>query len=124
MVPGGNISLSGDRVVAPVDRDEMRKVALNLIVNAMDATSDGGTIAVEVGRDGDAFIRVSDNGCGISEDFLLNELFSPFKTTKNKGLGIGLYQCRQIVEGHGGRIEVASEPGKGSVFTVWVPVAG
>ncbi|MGO9613952.1 MAG: ATP-binding protein, partial [Dissulfurispiraceae bacterium] len=51
-------------------------------------------------------------------------LFKPFKTTKKKGLGIGLYQCRQIVQAHNGRIEVQSEPGKGSIFKVYLPIAG
>jgi hypothetical protein len=49
-------------------------------------------------------------------------MFTPFMTTKTKGLGIGLYQCKQIVEAHGGRIEVVSEISKGSQFTVWLPL--
>ncbi len=57
------------------------------------------------------------------ESFVREELFKPFRTTKKKGLGIGLYQCRQIVEAHGGRIEVESEPGRGTAFTVRLPLA-
>jgi hypothetical protein len=59
----------------------------------------------------------------MAESFVREELFKPFKTTKKKGLGIGLYQCRQIVEAHGGRIEVTSEQGIGSTFTVRLPLA-
>jgi signal transduction histidine kinase len=62
---------------------------------------------------------VIDQGCGIPAHFIRSELFKPFKTTKSQGLGIGLYQCRKVVEAHGGRIEVRSQEGKGSVFTVW-----
>ncbi|MCC6345841.1 MAG: hypothetical protein IT388_01490, partial [Nitrospirales bacterium] len=57
----------------------------------------------------------------MTEEFQRKHLFKPFFTTKEKGLGIGLYQCRQIVEAHGGSIEVSSAPGKGSVFTVALP---
>ena len=53
--------------------------------------------------------------------FVENRLFRPFRTTKEKGLGIGLYQCKQIIEAHGGRIEVESREGAGTVFTVVLP---
>jgi signal transduction histidine kinase len=65
---------------------------------------------------------VSDSGCGMTPEFLKHSLFHPFKTTKNRGLGIGLYQSRMIVEAHQGRIEVESEEGRGSVFRVLLPL--
>ncbi|MCJ7498331.1 MAG: ATP-binding protein, partial [candidate division Zixibacteria bacterium] len=67
-------------------------------------------------------LKVSDTGAGISRDFIRNNLFKPFQTTKKKGLGIGLFQCREIVELHKGRLLVESEEGKGSTFTVELPL--
>jgi hypothetical protein len=122
MVPGNAaISVNGADTPAEVDREEIQKVVMNLLVNALEATDGKGPVAVEVGTGSSPFIRVSDAGCGIPEEFLRSQLFSPFKTTKKKGLGIGLYQCRQIVEAHGGRIDVESTVGKGTAFTVWLP---
>lgn len=111
-------------VRSAVDITEMRKVILNLLLNAGDAVVAGGRIRVETGSSqGEVYFSVADEGCGMSETFVKNHLFKPFRTTKDKGLGIGLFQCKQIVEGHGGRIEVASEVGKGTVFTVFLPGA-
>jgi len=123
MVKGGKLQVSGEQVIADVDREEIQKVALNLILNAFEATVGEDPVEVEVGLAESPFLVVKDKGCGISEDFLLNSLFTPFKSTKKKGLGIGLYQCKKIIEAHGGKIEVMSELNKGSVFTVWLPKA-
>ncbi len=119
------IACGGSSVISEVDREEMKNVIVNMILNAMDATKGKGAIEIETGmKNGDCFIQVKDNGCGMEKDFIDNHLFRPFRTTKKKGLGIGLYQCRQIVSAHGGRIEVESSPGKGSVFTVYLPGEG
>ncbi len=67
--------------------------------------------------------EISDSGKGMTEDYLKNHLFRPFRTTKETGLGIGLYQCRQIIEAHDGKIEVKSDIGKGTVFTISLPAA-
>jgi len=120
-ITGVTVNVEGDPVVAMVDRDEIHKVTLNLLVNAVDATDTKGPVRVEVGGDKNIFIRVSDEGCGIPEEYLRHHLFSPFKSTKKSGLGIGLYQCKQIVEAHDGSIEVESTVGRGTVFTVRLP---
>ncbi|GAB4388024.1 MAG: PEP-CTERM system histidine kinase PrsK [Thermodesulfovibrionales bacterium] len=120
---GIEYSSSWSEAVAEVDVEEMRKVLLNLLLNAVEAVNGSGSIRVETGCKGEAaFIRVEDSGPGMSEEYQREHLFRPFRTTKEKGLGIGLYQCRQIMEAHGGRIEVRSGPGEGSAFTVYLPV--
>lgn len=108
-----------------VDPEQVQRVIVNLVLNANDAAGDKGTIRVTTEqRNGWIMLSVSDNGCGMSKEFVARTLFQPFKTMKNQGLGIGLFQCKRIVEAHKGRIEVESEEGKGSTFTVFLPVPG
>lgn len=120
LIPG-DIRINGFPVVARVDREEVQKVALNLLLNAVEATGGAGPVDVEVGKAKNAYIRITDEGCGMTPDFIRNMLFRPFCTTKKKGLGIGLFQCKQIIEAHGGKIDVTSEVGRGTVFTAWLP---
>jgi putative PEP-CTERM system histidine kinase len=118
----GEIRVSGSEVYADVDPEELQKVILNLVINGIEAGGGKGPVAIEVGtKEAGAFISVADLGCGMTQEFMRNRLFKPFSTTKTKGIGIGLYQCRQIIEAHGGSIEVRSETGKGTVFTVCLP---
>lgn len=116
------LTFAGDDTMVEVDAEEMGKVVLNLCLNALEASPEGGLVEVRAGAAPEPFLRVTDQGSGISAEFIGNGLFEPFKSTKAKGMGIGLYQCKQIVEAHGGRIEVRSVPGEGSEFTVWLPV--
>ncbi len=114
-----------EKVKSLFDCEAIANVVINLLKNAYEATGDDRQIAVSVGRNGDlAYIKVSDNGCGMSADFIRNRLFNPFQTTKKGGLGIGLYQCRKIAEAHAGRLEVSSRVGDGSIFTFYLPLAG
>ena len=122
-VPKEGITVAGGPISCMVDRSEVAKVVQNLLLNALDATAGNGPVHLEVGYDEMAFIRCRDQGCGMSAEFIRERLFKPFATTKKKGFGIGLYQCRQIVEAHGGRIEVKSAVGEGTEFTVWLPKA-
>ena len=109
----------------PLDCEQIRKVLLNLLLNACDAMPDGGSLVVETElHEPWVLLTVADNGIGMSVDFLRRSLFHPFKTSKPQGLGIGLFHAKVIVESHGGRIEVESEPEKGSQFKVWLPVKG
>jgi len=105
-----------------VDPEQIRKVLRNLVQNAYEATEHRGKVVVSTDdMDGWAVITVSDNGGGISRDFLETALFRPFKTTKRQGTGIGLYQTKMIVEAHKGKIEVESREGTGTTFRVILP---
>ena len=105
------------------DREEIKKVILNLLINAIDAIKEEGRIEVKIGvQDNLGYIKVSDNGVGMSKEFIETTLFKPFKTTKINGLGIGLYQSRIIVDAHAGRLKVKSAEGEGTVFTVYLPI--
>jgi signal transduction histidine kinase len=106
-----------------VDREEIGKVFRNLVLNADDSILDGnGEIRVATSmRDGKVSFTVTDNGRGMSREFMEKDLFRLFSTTKESGFGIGLYHSRKIVEAHGGTVEVESEEGKGSTFTVALP---
>jgi signal transduction histidine kinase len=98
-------------------------VIQNLALNAIDAVSGDGEIAVETYPDGDGVVfSIADDGCGIPAEFLKHSLFAPFRSTKKGGWGIGLYHAKEIVESHGGSIEVASREGEGTTFRVRLPV--
>jgi putative PEP-CTERM system histidine kinase len=106
-----------------IDGEQIQKVLINLVLNAREATPDQGEIRVSTGeRGGWVILSVSDDGRGMSKEFIARSLFKPFQTTKRKGLGIGLFHSKKIVEAHRGRIEVESEPGKGSTFRVLLPL--
>jgi len=124
MFPGARISICGTPETAQIDENEIQNVIMNLLLNAVEASGPNEPLLVEVGAVDVPFIRVTDQGCGMSPQYMRTELFMPFRTTKKQGLGIGLYQCRQIVEAHGGRIEVSSVEGSGSTFTLWFPDEG
>ncbi len=101
------------------DRDQIHKVITNLVLNATESVSVDGRVRVSTSiENGWAVLTVADNGCGMSADFLANSLFRPFQTTKKSGLGIGMFQSKMIIEAHGGRVVVTSEPGQGTTFQV------
>jgi len=106
-----------------LDAEQIDKVITNLALNAIEAVPLGGCISVQTGQNnGWAVVTVSDTGCGMDAEFMSQSLFRPFQTTKKKGLGIGMFQSKMIVEAHGGRIEVESKRGKGSTFRVLLPL--
>jgi putative PEP-CTERM system histidine kinase len=106
-----------------IDPDQIRRVLINLLLNAKEAVGEKGEIRLTTEqKDGWAILSVSDNGCGMSKEFIEYSLFHPFKTTKRQGMGIGLFQSKMIVEAHQGKIEVESEENKGSTFRVFLPI--
>ena len=106
-----------------VDREHVKNVITNLLLNARDAVGPGGCIQVQTcQQDGRAVLSVADNGSGMSAEFLKSSLFRPFQTTKKNGLGIGMFQSKTIIEAHRGSIQVESEIGKGTTFRVHFPL--
>ncbi|MGH7262976.1 MAG: XrtA/PEP-CTERM system histidine kinase PrsK, partial [Candidatus Rokuibacteriota bacterium] len=121
----GRIRLSTEINPLPVisgDPEQIRKVLDNLLLNALEAIPADGEIRVRTtARNGSISLEVSDNGPGIPETILRGGLFTPFRTTKPHGFGIGLFQVKSIVEAHGGHIHVATQEGKGTTIEVQFP---
>jgi signal transduction histidine kinase len=113
-----------DSLPAAVDAERIERVLENLVINALEAMgTERGRLTVAAGREGDGhvFLSVADTGPGMSEEFIRDRLFRPFATTKARGVGLGLYTCREVVEAHGGKIEVESRRGAGARFRVVLP---
>ncbi len=126
----GEVPLAIEPAPAPVlvegSANHLLQVLVNLLLNARDASPAGAEVTLTTGHhEGEACFAVSDRGCGIAEEHLA-KIFDPFFTTKDvdKGTGLGLAISHGIVERHGGRIEVESEPGRGSTFRVLFPPVG
>lgn len=126
-IPAGSIKLETQlpaTLVAAVDAERIERVVENLVINAVEAMGSGeGKLTVEAGhtKDGKLFFSVADTGPGMSEEFQRDRLFRAFATTKNKGVGLGLYTCREVVRAHGGQMEVESQQGSGTCFRVVLP---
>jgi putative PEP-CTERM system histidine kinase len=126
-VTNARIRVSLDlRAVPPVyaDREQCRRIVENLVINGIEAIpANGEVIVVTRPRGQSACLEVSDTGAGIAES-QRSVLFTPFRSTKPHGLGIGLYQVKSMVEAHGGHIEVESRVGLGTTFVVQFPASG
>jgi signal transduction histidine kinase len=109
---------------ALVDGERIEKVIENLVLNALEAmTGKNGTLTIEAGTTDDqkVFFSVTDSGMGMTPAFMEKRLYRPFATTKKKGVGLGLYTCREVVRANGGSIEVNSKQGAGTTFRVVLP---
>jgi signal transduction histidine kinase len=112
---------SADAPDVMADPEQLKQVFVNLISNAVQAMPDGGTLTIDTGQqDGFVFVRFTDTGPGIPDD-VLGKIFDPFVSTRDAGTGLGLTIVHRIVDEHDGHIEVASEQGVGTAFTVWLP---
>jgi PAS domain S-box-containing protein len=146
----GNVQIRKTYHATPpvsLDRGQMKQVLVNILINALQATDEHGILEIACGpssyfqKNGFyanpghaeknlslqvnlapyAWVKISDNGHGISEDFL-SKIFYPFFTTKEKGSGIGLAIAQKIIDSHRGSIDVESEVGKGTTFTIKIPL--
>lgn len=119
-----NFNAEGQYIKA--DRTQISQLVMNIVLNAYDAMHEGGTLLVSTRISGEeAVLRFKDSGCGMDTE-TLSRIFDPFYTTKEsgKGTGLGLAIVAQIVETHGGKIYVDSEPGEGTEFRIYIPLAG
>lgn len=115
---------SHDKICVLGEKEKMTAILGHLVQNAQDATDDNGFVRLELSKDGQqAIIKIIDNGSGMDDKFIAERLFKPFDTTKgNAGMGIGVYEARDYILKHSGQITVDSILGKGSVFTIKLPI--
>jgi len=105
------------------DGDRLATVFGHLVQNAIDAVDGRGRIEVRARRDGDmALVEIEDDGPGMDQDFIRNQLFRPFRSTKKTGYGIGAFESRQVITELGGRIDVDSAPREGTILSVHLPL--
>ncbi|MGI5927856.1 MAG: two-component system sensor histidine kinase NtrB [Thermacetogeniaceae bacterium] len=106
-----------------VDGDQFKQVLANILINAADATPSGGRVSLSVEYDQETEsvrISVRDTGPGVAED-VLPHIFEPFYSSKEKGTGLGLYVCREIIHNHGGKIQVVNNSDRGCTVTIILP---
>lgn len=113
--------LASDQPIIRLDPAQLKQALVNLVKNAMQAMTKGGTLTLTTGATAEnVWIAIGDTGSGISPE-QLNRIFQPFQTTKERGSGLGLMVVQRIVRDHGGRIEFESRVGEGTTFTLWLP---
>jgi len=114
----GNVS----PLIISMDFDKLKQAVFNIFKNAMESISNGGSIDLSVEPKGKNWIsiKISDTGSGLTPEEI-ERIFNPDYTTKDKGLGLGLTLAHEIIKGHGGDIEVQSQPGQGTTFEILLP---
>ncbi len=107
-----------------VDPEKIESVFDNLVMNAVEAMPEGGRLEIKLSQNqppGMVAVSFRDTGPGMEPEFISTRLFKPFRSTKPHGLGIGMYQSREIIKAHRGKIEVTSKPGAGAEFVIYLP---
>lgn len=118
-----SIDWNGIDVTVAADQERLSAIINHLLQNAIDAVESDGWVKISLNRKGDtALIEVADNGPGMDRNFVMNELFTPFRSTKSRGMGIGAYQCREYARELGGDLEVISNPGAGTTMRIFLPI--
>ena len=114
--------LHNEPLICKVDTDMLKQVVLNLFINAQQAMSEGGELMIRTDRQqNDAVIQINDTGSGIAPD-RLPHIFDAYYSSRPRGSGLGLPTAKKIIEAHSGTIKVDSEPGKGTSFTIRLPI--
>ncbi len=107
-----------------VDPEAMDMVFFNLLKNAHEAVGEEGRITIRaIANNANIEVTITDNGVGMPREYVRSALFKPFKTTKKDGFGIGLFQCKTIIDAHGGKLEVQSAEGEGTTFKLTLPTS-
>ena len=121
-LPHISAQLTVDKTIS-IDEETLSSVLNHVLQNAQEATNNDGWVKITAEFvDSHLLIEISDNGCGMSAEFIANRLFQPFDTTKgNAGMGIGVYEAKQFIEGLSGTLQVTSREGEGSQFTIMIP---
>ena len=119
------LSERSDRVArVAIKPNALRSALTHLITNALEASNKGDTVTVRSRVNGErVIIEVEDQGAGMDADFIREELFRPFHSTKATGHGIGAFQTRETIRGAGGELQVISSPGKGTTMRILLPCA-
>jgi putative PEP-CTERM system histidine kinase len=121
--PKPQLEALDEQLWVTANAERLERVVGHLLQNAVEATAAEGRVHVRVTREGtDAVVQITDTGAGMTEDFVRHTLFKPFESTKRTGMGIGTYESREYIRELGGRIEVSSEAGKGSRFSIILPL--
>lgn len=124
LYPRLHLSLPDAPCLIRANAEAMSQVLRHVVQNALDATEDDGKVELRVRMDGSfALLEITDNGPGMTVEFIRDTLFRPFNTTKQSGYGIGAYQARELIRRMGGRMDVASTPGTGTQFRISLPLA-
>ena len=118
-----NLQTSEEELFIYCEVTKFKQVFINLIKNAIDAMNNGGSITIKVMKvEENVQVQIIDQGCGIPK-ILLDKIGEPFYTTKEKGTGIGLMVCYQIIDSHKGTIHVKSQVDIGTTFTITLPIS-
>jgi putative PEP-CTERM system histidine kinase len=122
--PQPSLLLEAEPVMVSAEPDRLSAVIGHVVQNAQDATPSDGTVEVKLRlADGQAIVEVRDNGCGMDAEFVKTRLFRPFDSTKGlTGMGIGAYECREVISALGGQVVVESKPNVGTSFRIILPL--
>jgi putative PEP-CTERM system histidine kinase len=123
--PVPRLALNGVDANILVDPEEFTMVLAHLVRNAQDASASDGVVSVSLNQsDGNAIVKIADNGAGMTAEFIRDRLFRPFDSTKGtQGMGIGAYQARAFVRKLGGELNVESVPGEGTTISMTLPLS-